>query len=106
MDIAVTTPAGRRLFETPRARLGVSTFAVGFHARSMAGLARRRLKLGFVRQLRNIAMTARALECAMNRLLEDVLVDLQRDVLAISGLLHSRRAVATETSFFRDWLRP
>lgn len=66
VDIAVAARASRRLFKTLRARLCVNTFGVSFHARSMAGIALYRLQFGFVRQLRNISMTGRALEHAMD----------------------------------------
>ena len=84
----------------------MNAFLVSIHARGMATVALYGLDGGGVRYLRNIAVTGRALERAVNRLIKTFLRDKQRDRLAVTLLLQIFDTVAAETNVLCHGLRP
>ena len=100
VDIAVAARASGRFFKTLSARHSMNAFLVSVHARRMATVALYGLDGGGVRHLRNIAVTGRAFECTMNRLIKTFLRDKQRDRLAVTLLLQAFDTVTAETNLF------
>ena len=71
----------------------------------MARRALNSLEFGGVRHPGNIAMAVRALEGAMDRLIEGVFIDLKRNGFTVVDLLQARHAVATKTNVLGQRLR-
>jgi len=100
MNIAMAACTSRRFLKPLCTRLGVNAFAIGFHARSVAGFTLNRLQLRLMRYLRNVGVTGCAVERTVNGFPPRLWFDLQRNFFAIPKFFQPRCAVTAETSIF------
>jgi hypothetical protein len=105
VHITMATGARSRLFKTLCTCRGVDSLAVRFHRRGVAGVADSRFQLRRMRRRRDIYVTGRAFECAMDRLVKAGFVHVHGNAPAFAGFLQFGKTVAGEATVFAQRLR-